>query len=112
MAGREQRVVHAGELLGVLVADDHTGGQRHEIGRLGGVVPRRDAAFGHVRLGQGEGQERDVPVGPIGQPGQDVLVGVAGEGTAIVPRDGEWLHTIFNTESLRSHSPAGPASLP
>ncbi len=97
MAGGEQGVVHRSELLGILVADHDASRQGDEVLELRRVVPHRGSAFGHVDLAQREGEEGDVPVGPVGQPGQEVLMGVAGEGAAVVPSDGKWLHSLFNT---------------
>ena len=87
--GREQRDVRIEELLGVLVAHHHAGAERQQVLRLGRVVPDRRAALGHVGLAQREGQERHVPVGTVGQGGGQVLMGIAGEGAAVVPGDGE-----------------------
>ena len=47
-------------------------------------------------LAEREGHEPHVPVGAVGQAGEDVLVGVAGERAAVVPGDGEWLHDADN----------------
>ena len=97
VTGREEGVMHRPELLGVLVAHHHTGGQGDQIGQLGRVVPDRRAAFGHVDLAEREGKEGDVPVRSVGQSRHQVLMGVAGEGTPVVPGHGEWLHSRFNT---------------
>ena len=49
--------------------------------------------------------------GPGGQPVEHVLVGVAGEGAAVVPGDGEGGHVRFNRRARhRSSAPARPAS--
>ena len=89
VSGGEERDVRVEEAVGVAVAHDDAGGQREEVTGLGGVVPHRYAALGHVRLAQRERQERHVPVGPVGQGDGEMLMGVAGEGAAIVPGDGE-----------------------
>ena len=42
-----------------------------------------------MHLPEGEGDEGDVPIGAVEKPFDHVVVQVAGEGTAIVPGDGE-----------------------
>ena len=89
MPGREEGDVRIEEMFGVLIAHHHAGAERQQVLRLGRIVPDRNAALGYVGLAQREGQERHVPVGTARQGGRQVLMGIAGEGTAIVPGDGE-----------------------
>src|SRR5205814_10399876 len=56
---------------------------------LGRVVPHVGIALPDVNLVQREGDPCDVPAGATLEPVEQVLGGVAGEGTAVVPRDGE-----------------------
>ena len=93
----EEGDVRVEESVGVLVADHDAGGERQEVLRLGGVVPHGRSALGDVDLAQREGQERHVPVGTVGQGHGEMLMGVAGEGAAVVPGDGEGLHSSCNT---------------
>ena len=100
------------EAVGVLVAHDHARRQRQEVLRLrrGRPTPAcRPRARGP---GSGEGQERHVPVGSVLQCDHQVLVGVAGEGAAVVPGDGELASQFFNTTSVPGHSPAAPTPAP
>ncbi len=50
VAGVEQGAVHGEELLGIPVPHHHPGGQGHQVGLLGRILPRRDAALGDVGL--------------------------------------------------------------
>ena len=110
MPRREQRDVGVQELRWVLIAHDDAGGERQEVAGLLGVVPDGRATLGHVRLAQREGQEGHVPVGTLGQGQGKMLMGVAGEGAAVVPGHGERLHSSFNTTSAGLHSLAASSS--
>ena len=103
--GREQGVVHRGELLGILVTHDDARRQCDQLVELRRIVPHRGSPLGHVALAEGEGHERDVPIGPVGQPGEQVLVDITGERASVVEGHGEWLHNFFNRE------PPGPIPL-
>ena len=102
VTGGEERDVRIEEPIGVLVTHHHTRGERQQVGRLGRVVPDGRVTLVDVDLAQGEGKEGDVPVGPVGQCDGQVLMGIAGKGAAIVPRDGEWLHSSSNTTPSRA----------
>ena len=71
-----------------------------------GLVPDVGLAVLDVDLAEGEGDEAHVPVGSVGQAGEHVLVGVAGERAAVVPGDGEAQHGPYNPAT----TPAIPAS--
>ncbi len=60
---------------------------RSQIGRV---------AFGDVHLTEAERQEGDVPVGACRETVEQVQVGEAGEGAAVVPGDGKGGHATFN----------------
>ena len=87
------------KLIGILVTDDDARGECDEVARLVRVVPDRDATLGDVHLAERERQERHVPVGigTVGQRGDEMLMGVAGEGTPVVPVHGECAHSTCNT---------------
>ena len=108
MAGREERLVHGGELVGEPIADHHAGLERQQAAVALGLVPHVDLALADVDLAERERREPHVPVGATGEAGEQVLVRVAGEGTAVVPRDGEAEgHTGWNASMGRVHSDFG-----
>jgi hypothetical protein len=96
---REEGHVRIEETVRVLVSYDDARSQSHEVLGLVRVVPNGRVAFFHVDLAQREREERHVPIGSVGQAHGDVLMGVAGERTAVIPVDGE-LHNLSNTTSL------------
>ena len=79
----------AGKRIGMAVPDDDAGPQRPQPGVVVGVLPDRRLALGDVHLRQRERDEGHLPVGPTRQCREHVLVGVAGEGAAVVAGDGE-----------------------
>ena len=87
VARREEGDVRLEEPVGVLVAHDHAGGQRQQVLGLLRVVPDRGAPSATWTWLKREGQEGHVPVGSVGQGDGDVLMGIAGERTAVVPGD-------------------------
>ena len=86
VAGREQRPLHGGEGLGPAVAHGDAGLHGQKSGLLGRVVPHVGLALFDVGLVEGERHPRHVPVGAGLEGGEDVLAGVAGKGTPVVPR--------------------------
>ncbi len=89
VAQGEEGLVDVEEAIGELVAHHHAGLQGEEPGVVLPATPDVGVALGHVHLTEGEGDERDVPGCPGPEALHHVLVGVAGEGAAIVPGDGE-----------------------
>ena len=100
----EQGAVHGEELVGTRVADDDAGLQGEQPAVVVGSShtsaagpPRRGP--GRARTGTNVRPSRRRP-----QPGEHVLVGVAGEGAAVVPGDGEGGHDEVQPPCDVSHS--------
>jgi len=86
VASGEQRPVDARECVGEVIPNDHARLQSKDAAVLLGFLPHSRLTLLDVGLAQGEGQERHFPIRPMGQTGQDVLVGIARKRAAIVPR--------------------------
>src|SRR5690606_19230741 len=108
VAEGEERLVHVEELLGELVAHHDAGLESEEAGVVTPAAPDVGLALGDVDLAEREGHEGDVPGGAGAQAGDHVLVGVAGEGAAVVPGDGEGAgggaHTLWQRPRARRYS--------
>ena len=89
VASGEQPEVDVEEAVGEVVPHDQAGLDGEEVGGLGGVIPYRGPTFLDVGLGQRERGELDVPIRSSPQGHHQMLVGVAGEGAAVVVGDGE-----------------------
>src|SRR5688572_5230635 len=92
VAGRERRHVEVEEVLGEGVTDGDTPQQGPETGDallVEAPLPDGGLALFHVDLVERERPEPDVPVAAFLQAGDEGLVGVAGEGAAVVPGDGK-----------------------
>jgi hypothetical protein len=89
VAGLEQRHVDLQEGLAPPVSDRQRDLGSKEIAAPRGVVPHVWLALANVDLVQREGPEGDLPRRATSEPGNHLLVNVAGEGTAIVEGDGE-----------------------
>src|SRR5471030_941833 len=89
VTGREQVEVDAGKRRREVVADDDASLQREDAGVLLRLFPHSRLTFGDVCLAEREREEPDLPVSSGRKAGQDVLVRVAGEGAAVVPRHGK-----------------------
>ena len=101
----EQRVVHVEEVRGLVVAHSDRHLQREQPGVHLGALPHRRLTFGDVDLPERERQERHVPVGATAQPGDDMVVGDAGVGAAVVVGDGERAgHDRLQPLPRREHS--------
>jgi hypothetical protein len=85
VAGAEEGVMDGAEFVGEPVTDHDSRGQGQEVGLVGGIVPSRGSTLFDVGLVQEERHEPDIPAGTFGEPGEEVLVGITGEGTAIIP---------------------------
>ena len=95
--------------VGRRVAHDDADLQGEQAGVVVRVVPDVGLALLDVDLAEREGHERDVPVGAGGQAVEHVLVGVAGEGAAVVPGDGEGRVMVrFNRPSSAAIPTARP----
>ena len=89
VAGGEEVAVHGEELLGEAVTNHDAGLQGDDAGVLLGLVPHIRVALTDVHLTEREGHEVHVPIGAGLQRGQKVFMGIAGEGTAVIPGHGE-----------------------
>ena len=95
-----QGVVHVDECVRLIVAhgDPHLQSEDPRVG-LGGVPHVRHSLL-DVRLTEAERQELDVPVGAGAEPGDDVVVGDATVGAAVVPGESESAcHVVILPES-------------
>ena len=101
VAQREKRPVHAKKMLGEVVADDDPNLTSEQVLLSLGILPDRFAALFNVSLVEGEGNELDLEWGTSLECGHEVLVGVAGKGTAVVPGHGKRSrsHVVFNVAS-------------
>ena len=91
VAKGEQGDMGVEELIGIPVAHDDADFAGEQVTGVLGVVPDRGAALFHVRLVQREGEELHLERRPGLKGSDEMLVGVAGEGTAVVPIDREAL---------------------
>src|SRR5437868_8589232 len=88
VAGGEEGPLDGREDLGPAVAYGDAGLHGEQARRLGGVVPDVGIALLDVGLVEGERHPCHVPGGACFEGGEDVLAGVSGEGTAVVPGHG------------------------
>ena len=89
VAQREQGLVGVEEAVGELVPHHHARLQGEQAGVVLPATPDVGLALGHVHLAERERHEGHVPRGSGPEPDEHVLVGVAGEGAAVVPGHGE-----------------------
>ncbi len=104
VAGVEELAVHGQEGVGEAVTDHDARTQGEQAGVVVGPLPDRRVAFGDVDLAEAERQEGDVPVGAGREPVEQVQVGEAGEGAAVVPGDGEGGHDTVQRRLREQHS--------
>jgi hypothetical protein len=80
--------VHSRKPVTELVTDDDAGLQGDDPAVLLRLVPHIRRALGDVDLAERERHEMTLPVGPCGDAGEHVFVGVAGERTEALARVG------------------------